>query len=138
MLAGKRASHKRSSFTPRWTSTSLRILGVLLVSPPNVPLVIIMESTPSVMELMPGFMARPSCGLLEAGERSEGAGDASKECSSRLLSCMRCLVDNQTLIQTTRTPEREARKQFIYNISDFSPGFRAVFPGVEASSFTLQ
>jgi len=42
------------------------------------------------------------------------------------------------LHQTTRTPEREARKQFIYNISDFSPGFRAVFPGIEASSFTFQ
>src|SRR6266568_1765725 len=51
---------------------------------------------------------------------------------------LRCLVDNQTPIQTTRTPEREARKQCIYNISDFSPGFRAVFSGIEASSFTLQ
>jgi hypothetical protein len=42
---------------------------------------------------------------------------------------------------TTRRQERktrEARKQCMYNISDFSPGFRAVFPGIEASSFTLQ
>src|SRR5262245_12948212 len=41
-------------------------------------------------------------------------------------------------IQTTRTPERGARKQFIYNISGFYSGFGAVFPGIEVPHSTLQ
>jgi len=42
-----------------------------------------------------------------------------------------------TTTWSTCTPERGARKQFIYNISGFYSGFGAVFPGIEVSRSTL-
>lgn len=72
---------------PKWTSNVLRRLAVLLVSHPNVPHAILVGSTPSGMEMMPGFMARPSDGLSAAGERPEGIGGASKGYSSHMFSC---------------------------------------------------
>jgi hypothetical protein len=81
-------------------SNSSRILGVLPVSRPGVPLAIIIGSIPSVMELMPDCMARPSDGLSAAGGRQVGTGDVSKGCSSRMFSCIkkyRLAADGVTL-----------------------------------------
>ena len=86
--AGKRERHKPSRCTRRWISTSLRRLGVLLVSRPGVPLAMIIGSMPSVMELMANCTARLSDGLSADGGKRVWIGDVSKGCSSRLFSCI--------------------------------------------------
>ena len=49
-----------------------------------------------------------------------------------------CLTDDQTISRRQGRKTREVRKQCMYNISDFYSRFEAVFPGIEASSSTLQ
>lgn len=94
--------------------------------------------------LVVSLAREPAC--LPDGENSELAGglqvaDPGSQSRPFLFSCIgehRMTHRCSDYIQTTRTLEREERKQFIDNISDFSSGFGPVFPDIEASSSTLQ
>jgi hypothetical protein len=83
LLAGKRERHKLSRCVHSRITISLRILGVLPVSHPGVPLAIIPGSRPGAMELRPNCTARYSNGLSKAGCKPAWTDDASKGCRSR-------------------------------------------------------
>src|SRR5262245_18125250 len=99
-----------------------------------------MRNVPSVVHRA----RRSGClkGLSVLRENSSGAflGEGMVAISSSYPTtyCRLSQLPSCWAIQTTRTPERGARKQFIYNISGFYSGFGVVFPGIEAPRSTLQ